>query len=85
MAVIVVEDIVVRDTLDSVRRTADVHIYCKRVSPAGVWNGDPEHDLMLGNPSSLSEARIDAWSHEYHLRRRPQERATYMFERVEDD
>jgi hypothetical protein len=84
--VVVVEGICLRDTLELVNQTADLAVYCKRLSAVGVWNDDP----ALFSDRELSadcggQVRIDRWSVEYHQRQRPIERADFIYERVEDE
>jgi hypothetical protein len=81
---VVIEGICLRETLAELEIAADLFIYCKRISPTGVWHDDP----TLTDPNdfdlTFTQGRIDWWSHHYHERTRPHLSADMMFEWRED-
>lgn len=82
---VVVEGICLRDTLELIDVRPDVYVYCKRISPAGIWHQDPEADGLLDPESGSIQALIDWWSHEYHLRSEPHLVADVVFEWNENE
>lgn len=81
---LVVEGICLRDTLGLIGLKPDAYVYCRRISPAGVWNDDPELEDFPDPNSRSSQGRIDWWSNQYHLRTHPHQIADFLFEWRED-
>jgi hypothetical protein len=79
-ALVVIEGICLRDTVEAVGLAVDRWIYVKRLSHLGVWNDDPDLEVIEQPPDHGVGALIDWWSHEYHLRSRPHVKADVGFE-----
>jgi hypothetical protein len=77
---IIVEGICLRDTLDSLEVAADLFIYCKHISSAGIWHGDPDFSDPDDFDLTFTQGRIDWWSYQYHKRLAPHMCADIVYE-----
>lgn len=79
---VVVDGICLREALDKVHHTADLFVYVKRISKAGIW-----HDEMHLEDYESGECIPESWLQlndlSYHLERRPHETAAITYERIE--
>jgi hypothetical protein len=79
---LVIEGIALADSLDRIGLAADLTVYCKRISPAGLWVDDLLNHTIGGvpNPDLFT---VDYWAVEYHLRKDPVAGADLVFRWVE--
>jgi hypothetical protein len=79
---LVIEGIALADSLDRIGLAADLTVYCKRISPAGLWVDDLLNHITEGVPNP-DLSMVDYWAVEYHLRKDPVAGADLVFRWVE--
>jgi hypothetical protein len=71
-SVVIIESICLREVLRQLGVDADIFVYCKRISPAGIWQDDPAFGHQGGNWA-------DRQSRLYHREESPLENADLVF------
>lgn len=79
---LVIEGIALADSLQLIGAPPDLTVYCKRISPAGLWVDDPLNHTADGVPNQ-DLSMVDHWAVEYHLRRDPVNEADLVYSWVE--
>jgi hypothetical protein len=79
---LVIEGIALADSLDRIGMAADLTVYCKRISRAGLWVDDLLNHTTEGEPNP-DLSMVDYWAVEYHLRKDPVAEADLVFSWVE--
>lgn len=79
---LIIEGIALADSLEEIGATADLTVYCKRISSAGLWVDDLLNYQTEGVPNP-NLSMVDHWAVEYHLRRDPVANTDLIFRWVE--
>lgn len=76
---VLVEGVCIQDTLERLGQSADLLVYCKRITQAGLWADDPTFDRHPER-SRDSPGWLDSVVYQYHLRVCPHGRADVIIE-----
>lgn len=79
----IIEGIAAAESLGLIERSADLTVYCKRITAAGLWADDLANYLVQGRPAP-DLSMVDRWSVEYHLRRDPEKNSELVYRWVEE-
>jgi len=80
---VVLDGVCLLEVVDRVRASLDAHVYCKRLSPEGLWHDGVDLEEMDKGPAPSTEEWLRRDIFEYHRRRVPQECANAVFVRRE--